>query len=118
MGAARLGCGGGLRAGCEVGGEVVDVGVGDMERPNPDRLAGPVGAHVADTGCAGENLVTDCAGLAGGFPTRMENNCRMGRTSLDGSCTAAITDTPTARPWESGSPKSCSTSVRVLRSPI
>ena len=23
-------------------------------------------------------------------PTRMENNCRMGRTSLDGSCTAAI----------------------------
>ncbi len=50
-------------------------------------------------------------------PTRMEKSCRMGKTSLDGSCTAATTEIPTARPWDSSSPSSCSTSARVLRSP-
>jgi hypothetical protein len=45
-------------------------------------------------------------------------NCRIGRTSFEGSCTAAMTETPTARPWESSRPSSCSTSVRILRSPM
>ena len=111
---------------------VVDVCIRDMERPNPHRLSAPVRAHVADARGGGGDLVADAPASRAAAPrtivvwvdsvirnpTRTEKSCRIARTSLDGSCTAAITETPTARPCESSSPKSCSTSVRVLRSPI
>ena len=124
VGAPVAGCAGRGLVGCEVGGEVVDVGIGDVERPNPHRLSVTVLAHVGDTGvlvgiwsqtapasrAAAPRTIVVWVDSVIRSPTRMENNCRMGRTSLDGSCTAAMTETPTARPWESSSPNSCSTS--------
>ncbi|SKS05017.1 Uncharacterised protein [Mycobacteroides abscessus subsp. abscessus] len=49
-------------------------------------------------------------------PIRTVNSCRTGRVSLAGSCTAATTLIPTARPCDRSKPRSCSISVRILRS--
>jgi hypothetical protein len=95
-------------------GEGTDVRVGDVERAGRGGAGGAVFDLVADAGQGIWDLVAErpavrapcpramstCVASVSRSPIRVGNNCRMVSTSFDGSCAAAMTVTPTARPWE------------------